>query len=134
MSGKHSAAATRPSKRAVAVLTVVALVTSFVAVQETGAGAAPDHGSVRLLVQTKAGVSAADRHAVVAGGGGTVVRNVGALPTDVVSVPAGSAAAILKHYQSDSSVKHVELDHSRKVASAASDPSYGDQWALPHIG
>ena len=44
-----------------------------------------------------------------------------------VSFPGGS-------YQSDPKVTSVSVDQARHVATAASDPAYSDQWALPKIG
>src|SRR5690242_3886925 len=100
MSGKHSAVTVRPRKRMVAALSVVVTVAATMyVVQETSAGAATK-GDVRLLVQAKAGVTKSVRQAVVAHNGGTLVRDYAAVRTDVVSVPAGEAASLLKRYQS----------------------------------
>ena len=64
-------------------------------------------------VARHAGVSAATRHALVGRVGGSLVRDVGPLRTEIVDVPAGEAAALLKRYQAEPSVAHAEADCPR---------------------
>lgn len=124
-------------QRTLAVAAVVSVLATYTAVQAsalTDAAHADPASSVRLIVQTKHGLSVSAQHTAIGRNGGALVRDVAGLGAHVVSVPAGQAAAILKRYQSDSSVAHAETDHARHVAGAATDPAYADQWALPKIG
>src|SRR4051812_2368905 len=120
--------------RIVAMSAVVGVCSVYGAQTVLAAPSADQAGLVRLIVQTKSGLTMADQHGVVARSGGSLVRDVHGVRAHVVDVPAGRAAAMLKQYQSDPSVAHAEIDQPRHISGAASDPSYADQWALPQVG
>src|SRR3954453_4128400 len=120
--------------RIVAVSAVVGVCSVYGAQTVLAAPSADQTGSVRLIVQTKTGLTMADQHGVIARSGGSLVRDVHGVRAHVVDVPAGRAAAMLKQYQSDPSVAHAEIDQPRHISGAASDPSYADQWSLPQVG
>src|SRR5437016_4999954 len=65
---------------------------------------------------------------------GVGVGAVLALAVHVVEVPTAGAYGAITGYQSDPKVTSVSVDQARHVATAASDPAYSDQWALPKIG
>ncbi len=85
-------------------------------------------------MQTVAGLAASDAADAIASHGGTEVDAIAPIHLHVVTVPQADAAAATAAYQSDTRVVSVSADKLRNVGSAATDPSYGDQWALPRIG
>src|SRR4051794_6837376 len=87
-----------------------------------------------ILVRTAAGVSAADATAAITGHGGTETDSIDALHLHVVDVPTAAADSIMNDLRADSRVASVSLDRERAAETAATDPSYGAQWALPKIG
>src|SRR5437764_4014998 len=108
--------------RIVAIAAVAGVCSVYGAQTVLAAPAAAPSGSVRLIVQTKSGLTMADQHGVVARGGGSLLRDVRGLHAHVVDVPAGLAKAMLKQYQADPSVAHAEIDQPRHISGAASDP------------
>src|SRR5437763_3303828 len=104
--------------RLVAMLATVGVVSVSGAEIAAAGPADAASGRMRLIVQTKPGLSVAAQHGAVARDGGQLLTDVSALRSHVVEVPAGEAAAILKRYQSDSTVSHAELDAARHVSGA----------------
>src|SRR3954453_2036522 len=124
----------RHPRRAVALAAVTATLCAT-GVTAAFASASPStHGStVRLIVQTAKGLSASQRGAVVGRNGGTHKRDITDLRAQVIDVPASDVSSYLNRYKHDSSVTSVEVDQTRKVAAAPSDPAYADQGALPKV-
>jgi subtilisin family serine protease len=96
--------------------------------------ATPTGPTVTLLVTTKSGLSASAQTTTIATHGGSEVDAIPALHLHMVEVPAADALTALAAYQGDANVTAVSLDNTRTVGSAASDPGYTSQWALPQIG
>src|SRR3954453_21360061 len=124
----------RHPRRAVALAAVTAtLCATGVTAAFASASSSTPSGTVRLIVQTAKGLSASQRQAVVGRNGGTHKRDVTDLRAQVIDVPASDVSAYLNRYKHDSSVTSVEVDQTRKVAAAPSDPAYADQGALPKV-
>ena len=96
--------------------------------------AAPAGPTVTLLVKTKSGLSASDQSTTIASHGGNEVDSVSALRLHMVEVPATDALTALAAYEGDANVASVSLDNTRTAGTAATDPGYASQWALPQIG
>ena len=96
--------------------------------------AAPAGPTVTLLVKTKSGLSASDQSSTIASHGGNEVDSVSALHLHMVEVPAPDALTALAAYEGDANVASVSLDNTRTAGTAATDPGYASQWALPQIG
>ena len=87
-----------------------------------------------LIVKLVNGLTVDQEAAVITRNGGVEKSSVPALRLHVVEFPAADLAAILAAYQADPQVERVEINQTRKVEGAASDPFYSSQWALPKIG
>ena len=100
----------------------------------TPAPVPPTGPTATLLVKTASGLSATDQAATISSHGGYETSAISALRLHVVSVPAADAFGALSAYQSDPNVASVSVDDTRTVETAATDPGYSNQWALPKIG
>ena len=82
------------------------------------------------VVSFVAGTASAEQTAAVIAAGATTTDTIGVLRIHAVNA-SDAAVALLR---ADPLVATAELDRSRAVEAAPSDPNYGDQWALPKIG
>jgi len=118
--------------RRIAILSVllsVALVGTFspVSAQDLPATAS-------LIVKMVSGLTPQEQSAVISANGGTETSSTPVLRLHVVEVQADQVSTIMQNYQLDPRVENVEMNKTREVQGIPSDPQYGTQWALPHIG
>src|SRR3954462_2198383 len=98
--------------RIVAVSAVVGVCSVYGAQTVLAAPSAGQTGSVRLIVQTKTGLTMADQHGVIARIGGGQKSRIAALHAHVVEVPKAEVSPFVARYRHDPSVSHVEVDQS----------------------
>ncbi len=87
-----------------------------------------------LLLTTVPGLTAAQQADLVTLHGATLESSIPVLRMLFVSVPADSVQSYVDSFASDLAVESVDADRTREAEATPSDPSYGDQWALPKIG
>ncbi|MCU1426085.1 MAG: hypothetical protein JWL83_85, partial [Actinomycetia bacterium] len=87
-----------------------------------------------IIVRTVAGLSAADAADAITSHGGTETSAIAALNMHMVDVASSDATTAIAAYRADARVASVSADGVRAAETAASDPSYGNQWSLPKIG
>jgi thermitase len=98
----------------------------------------------RILVGFRPGVSAAERAAThdavardAAARSDLAVRRVGsiaALNVDIVAVPAGREAALIRTYALRPQVSYAELDYLYQAVELPTDPGLYKQWGLHNTG
>jgi thermitase len=96
-------------------------------------GSAAADPAARIIVEREPGLTAAERADLRRDAG---VRLVDRLPlprTEVVTAPAGRAAAALRELRADADVVYAEPDAPRHALAADPDPHLGLQWAIPRI-
>ena len=103
----------------------------------SGASAAapePSTPSVDLLVGLRPGTSPAHARVLERDAGTTYVRSISQLGVEVVSVPAGRAAAALGTLRRDARVAFAESDHRVQATDTTpNDPGWPNQWSLPKV-
>src|SRR3954454_21945160 len=87
-----------------------------------------------LIVRTKPALTDAQQAAAITRHGGTETSSIAPLRLHVVDVPTANVDAAIAAYNTDADVGSVSRNETRAAESAASDPGYGAQWALPKIG
>jgi len=91
--------------------------------------------TVELIVRRDAGLSAAERAGVRADAGVDYERSVRLPNTEVVSVPAGEAAAAIRELRADPDVRDVARNGAASpLAVAGADPEWGNLWGLDNTG
>ncbi|MFM1752395.1 MAG: hypothetical protein RL119_1357, partial [Actinomycetota bacterium] len=101
---------------------------------ETVTSATENDATSSIIVKMVAGLDAGAQDAVIARHGGVETSAIAALRLHVLEVSTADLDAVIAAYRADTDVASVSLDRVREVESAASDPGYGAQWALPQIG
>jgi thermitase len=119
---------------AAALLTLVLSVCAPALAQSPSATPGIDFAKGRVLVMSKAGLSAAELDSAVGAHGGRA-RRLGRSELHVVDLPAGAnepavAAALARHPH----FKFAELDRRVAAAAVVNDPYVGSQWHLAKIG
>jgi subtilisin family serine protease len=94
--------------------------------------AAPERGTVPVVVTFRSATSGADRDAAVARDGVQVVRRLGELRTQVVQVPAGQVETYVSRIRRQSSVERVEP--AVKISVAQVLPGAGSRPSTPTAG
>src|SRR4051812_49098006 len=118
-----------------AVTTTTAPPTTTTTAPPTTTTTAPVPGeTASLIVRTKPGLTDAQQAAAITRHGGTETSSIAPLRLHVVDVPIANVDAAIAAYNNDADVGSVSRNETRAAESAASDPGYGAQWALPKIG
>ncbi len=94
---------------------------------------APSGATESYLVTFAGSVSSTDQASILEAAGATSVDAIPPLNMHAVTVPAESASSVADALRGTAGVDAVNLDRSRSVESAPSDPAFADQWALPQI-
>src|SRR5215204_5817727 len=114
------------------VLTAMAVVVSGLALPIFPAlaeDAAPTGNAASYLVTFADSVSAEEQSSILSAAGATSTDAIPPLHMHAVTSTADEADAL----RAADGVTAVNLDRSRSVESAPSDPSFDEQWALPKI-
>jgi hypothetical protein len=90
--------------------------------------------AVNLIIKLVPGLTPADQLAVIESHGGVQTAAVAALRLHMVAVAPETVDETLAELAADPAVVSVDLDLARAAETAASDPRYSEQWALPLIG
>lgn len=99
-------------------------------------GYAPD----RVLIAFEQGTQGAEKKALHAKLGASVLRTITALGVDVVQVPAGTVLEKIKLYDKNPNVRYAEPDYYRLIwlpqegAEPFSENMFNEQWALHNTG
>jgi thermitase len=88
--------------------------------------------TVELIVRRDAGLSPAERADVRADAGVSYERSVRLPNTEIVSVPAGDAAAALRELRADPDVRDVA--RNGEASPLTTDPEWGNLWGLDNTG
>ena len=90
--------------------------------------------SGRLLVGFRPGATAAQRAAAHSAAAARVVGAIEPLGVDIVAVPAGREAALMRTYALRPQVSYAELDYIYQAVELPTDPAFGKQWGLHNTG
>src|SRR4051812_7172388 len=124
---------TKPPKRQRTTTTLAPTPTTVAAPTPTTV-AAPTGATTSLILKLKPGLSKSAKQTALTSGGGALKSDLANVNVAVVSVPTGQVATSTSKYKANKNVLRVEQSNTRKIAGAASDPEYAQQWALPKIG
>ena len=87
-----------------------------------------------LIVKLRFGLTLAEQADVIARNGGTETSSIAVLRLHMVEVTSATFEVSKASFIADPDVVSVDIDRVRIAEATPSDPSYGDQWALPQIG
>jgi hypothetical protein len=121
-----------------ALLTLLSLLGSLACApagaQGQSAEVSGEHAAGRLLLMPRAGLPDAVMKRLLRDAGARGARALGRQGLQLVDVPPGAEAAVLRRLARQPHFKFVELDRRVEPAMAANDPYFGSQWHLGKIG
>ena len=110
-------------------------IAALVAMSSAGAAPKAEFARGRILVEARAGLSAADLDKVVKAHGGKAARKLGNSNIHVVDLPPGlSEEDAVAKLSRRPEFKFAELDRKVTMAMAVTDPYIGSAWHIGKIG